>query len=50
MGNFGSKDSVPWLLNTDDAACFVRKQATVTFTHFFSECLSFKDNFTSSYK
>ena len=47
MGNFGLSGSLPWLLNTDGAICFICKEVIESVTHFYLDCSYFRNNFES---
>ena len=46
-GNFGLNGGVPWLLNNEDALCFICKENVENVNHFLLECREFCNNFDS---
>ena len=47
MGNCGLNGGIPRLSNTDGAHCLFYKEGIEDFSHFFFDCLEFKDDFES---
>ena len=47
MGNFGLNGGIPWLSNTDGAACFLCKVNIETVNHFLLDCPNFWKHFDS---
>ena len=47
MGNFGLNGGIPWLSNTDGAACFLCKVDIETVNHFLLDCPNFREHFDS---
>ena len=47
MGNFGLKDGIPWLAETDGSLSFTCREDNETLCHFFFDCPTFKPNFDS---
>ena len=45
MGWLGLNRGIPWLLNIDEALCFVCKSDTETLDHFLFNCPAFHQNF-----
>ena len=46
MGNFGLNGGIPWLSNTDGAACFPCKVDIETVNHFLLDCPNFREHLT----
>ena len=47
MGNFGLNGDIPWLSNTDGAACLPCKMDIETVNHFLLDCANFREHFDS---
>ena len=47
MGNFGLNGGIPWLSNTDGAACFLCKLDIETVNQFLLDCPNFREHFDS---
>ena len=47
MGNFGLNGEIPWITNTDDDLCYLRKRDTETLGHFLFDFPDFRGHFDS---
>ena len=47
MNNIGLNGCIPWLSNTDGAACFRNKMDIETVNHFLLDCPNFREHFDS---
>ena len=47
MGNFDLNGGIPWIINTNDALCFMCKSDTETLGHFLFHCSDFLEHFDS---
>ena len=47
MGNLCLNGGIPWLFITEGSLCFICKENTETVYHHFTECLLFRDNYSS---